>query len=215
MGASCVTSDVRGSDLTNFDYTPDIQSTEEAAYTRYQTAVIQFRDDLTNVAAMTVGDTAAYSVTLIGLPSIGELQDFLNTSDVRHRAADTLVVAPVPAFVKVAMTVNLKPGVTLTNEDDIKSAVADAVNGVGFSGKLFVSRVYAAVTGLLPEGSMLSNVSLFARVRGPDGTVVHIRAQDVLTVPDTPETRISARTVQFLCEPQDVDLNTTAMAQED
>jgi hypothetical protein len=110
-----VVNDIRGWDLSEIEHVPDIVNTAESAYTRYQTAVIQFEDTDTVSTGLVVNQSRAYyTVTTVSLPLIDDVQDFLSGRDVRNRATDVLVKAAVPCFTKINFTVR-KEATTLAH----------------------------------------------------------------------------------------------------
>jgi hypothetical protein len=202
-GGFGVTSDVRGLDLTGDGWKPDVVDAVEAAYSAYSTAVVQFLDT-TDHAALAVGDAREYTVGLVVMPQVADMQALVGSRDVRPYGGDVLVKAPVPCFLTVNFTVNKKTGQPDPDVDSIKAAVAKAANTVGFAGALYASQIQAAVSGYLTDGQTVSAIDMFGRLRYPDGTTVYLRDSEVLQVPDDPANMVSPRTVQFFNAPEDV-----------
>lgn len=201
-----ITSDTRANDLTGDGFIPDIATVAEGAYTRFQTAVIKFTDTLTATATLEVGDSADYDVEVSGLPLIGEIQDFLSDEDHRHRAADLLVKAPVPCFVRLNFEIDRRSGDTSPDLDAIKLALCAEVNGVPFIGRLYASQLQNVIYDSLHEDQTVSAIDMFGRIRYPDGSTSYLRDSEALLIPDDPANMVTARTVQFFLNPEDIGI---------
>lgn len=207
-GGYDVTEDTRGYDLTDEDFAPDINSAVEAAYTAFQTAVIQFQDTDTPVSELTVGSSEQdYDITVRVMPLIRDIQDAMADRDTRNVAGDLLVKAAVPCFVAISFTIEQKRTTTV-DTDAIQSALADYVNGLGFAGRLYAGAISKVIQDLLPEGSNVGNIDIVGRVYRPEGTVKHLRGDDVLVIPDEAEDMVTSQTVVFVLEPADVGIST-------
>ncbi len=203
-----ILSDTRAIDLTGNIFRPDIVDVEEAVYSRFQASVIRFQDSATLTADLTLGDTQDYSVELIGVPQIGDIHDYVAARDQRHAAADILVKAPMPCFVQVSFTINQQAGEDdEISTDGIKTALASAVNRIGFTGRLPVSTLIDVIHGFLPESASLANMDVLGRIRQPDGEPIWIRSSEALLVPSRPEVMVSPQTVQFFLEPADIAIS--------
>lgn len=211
-GTFAITSDTRGYDLTEdtaLGFIPDIASATEAAYTRYQTAVVRFVDTVTDHSALSAGATANYYVTVRRLPLVAELQDFVSGYDYRSAAADTLVKAAIPCFTRIEFVIAKKRTQADPDLNAIRAAVASVVNSTDFTGRLYVGRIQDAIHGLLSDGMSVGAVDMFGRIRQPDGTLTYLRSESVLEVQDLDGTMVSPRTVQFFCSPDtDVAVST-------
>lgn len=208
-----VVNDVRGADLASSTFVPDIQRLPESAYTRYQTAVIQFEDTDTPVGPLVPNEsTAKYAVTTVGLPLIGEMSDVMTDHAVRPRGTDVLVKAAVPCFTKIAFQVRTEVNAQLddTTISAIKAAIVAAVAKVGFSGQLHASLITGAAQSFLTGRQAISEVDMFGRIRRPDGSVAFIRDSAVLTVPNDPARLVTGRTVAFLVGPDDISISSVA-----
>lgn len=205
-----VTSDVRSLDLTALDndgFLPDIAETVEGIYSRFQAAVIQFEDTDTNIDGLTVGDTAEYAVTLRGVPLIGDIQDWAAGRPVRNRAGDALIKAPVPCFLRVSFTIELQPGQATPDTETIANELAELVNGYGFTGRLPASALADVVHDNLTGKSHVSAIDMLGDIRRPDGVIRRIRTTEILEVPNEPGNMVTARTVAFFLDPDDVAIS--------
>jgi hypothetical protein len=218
-------SDVRGYDSTvtaasiatpGTAFIPDIEAASEAAYSRYQTAIVQFLDTATDVAELVVGSsTASYVVYVRLLEGLDAIQDLLADRAVRSPCGDCLVKAPVPCFTSAVVSINKKSSDDPIDTGAIQQAVIDAINTVGFTGKLPASRVVsAAETGLAEQGALNSSVAQIAltgRIRRPDGTEVTQTSSTVLSVTDEPTKMVTGRTVAFIAELDDITVTVTSV----
>jgi hypothetical protein len=208
-----VTSTVRGYDLGDDAFAPDITSAQEASFSKYQTAIIQFLDTDTDVSAAVAGTTQVeYDVTFSHMPLIAELQDFCGGREVRNPAADVLVKGAVPCFLSVNFT--LKKPVTEADPDlvAIQDALALAVNSLGFAGRLHASRIADIASGFLTSGSAISNIDMFGRIVSPDSGNIFVRDSDVLEVPAQPAELVTARTVIWILRRADIGITIENMS---
>lgn len=206
-----VVQDVRGVNLTNAVFVPDMLYLAEAAYSRFQTAVVQFEDTDTPTVGLVPGTSKAkYTVTTIGMPLIAEMNDFLTSREVRARGADILVKAAVPCFTGISFQIAVEANETVADSTltAIKQAVVDAVANVGFSGQLHASTIESAVHKYLTGRQAVSQLDMFGRIRRPDGTMAYIRSSDLLHLPDDPGRMVTGRTTVFLTSVDDVSIST-------
>lgn len=206
--AGCtVVSDQRGYDLGDDTWKPDIQLLSEALYTRYQTAVIQFADELTDVSDMTVGDSQDYNVNLLTQKLIGDLQDFLCSSDHRSLTADIVVKSAVPCFTSINFDVVKNANESAPDLDKIRVAIADYVNNLDFPGVLYSSQIMDVIHNYLTGSQAVSKLDMHGNIRRPDGSAVVIRSPHSLQIPKSPSTLVTARTTVFVLSPEDVGVN--------
>jgi hypothetical protein len=198
-GSYAILSDVRNVDLTD-DFTPDIVSGIEGAYTAYQTVVVTFTDTDTDVTDLEVGDKRDYAVEVKLLPLIADIQDTVCSRDVRHYGADCLIKAPVPCFVDLSFTIRKRQGQADPDTDAIKTALCATVNRGGFSGELYASGLYDVVHNYLEEGQTVGALDIFGRIRTPAGDNLYVRSGVAVSVPHLPAEGVTRRTVQFFLE---------------
>jgi len=202
-----ISRDDRTRDFDGLDFAPDLRG-PESAYTRYQTAVIQFVDTDTSSSGLTVNSsTALYSVTTASLPLIAEIQDFLSDRDNRSRAADVVVKAAVPCFTKISFDIRKDANAAEADTAPIKTAIVAAVREVGFSGQLHASRISAAVQPFLSGRASVGAIDMFGRIRRPDGSVGYIRDSAVLQIPNDPGHMVTGRTTAFLVNEADISIS--------
>ena len=211
QGSLPILSDVRGNDFTGLGFVPDVLTVEEGAYSRYQTSVIQFADPATDPHAA-IGATGNYQVTVIYLPLIDQIQDFMSNRDHRSISADLLVKAPIPVFVQLTLTIYKAYTQANPNIANIQTALASTVNNADFTGTLYASQLQDIVYGYLTSGMRTGGIEMLGRLRYPDGTTMYVTGDDVLTVPDVPEKMVTASTCQFFLDPTDVAVTITTNA---
>lgn len=206
-GRLSIVSDTRSYDMTTTDFVPDIVSAQEAAYSRYQTSIIKFRDTTQDISAYSVGATLEYDVDIVAMPLIADIQETVNSRDVRHYGADCLVKAPVPCFTQVSFIIYKQANEATPDVTAIKLAVSNAVNAIGFVGRLYSSKIQDAVHGYLATNSSVGSIDLFGRIRYPDGTTQYLRDSEMIQIPSDPANMVTYRTTQFFCRPEDVFVN--------
>jgi len=206
-----ILSEVRGLDLTpdGSYFTPEIFSLIEGAYSRYQTAVVRFVDTtpLTDGTSSSSSSSSGpvtvlrnYSVRVLAMPNIHELQNLSNTRSVRNPQADYLVRAPIPIFCTIDMTLNYKFDADIPDVNAVKQSLADRVANLGFDmGQLPASIVFDAVQNVMATRGTLtiSPLDMLGILRKPTGELLQMRSSNALIVPDLPEEEITSRTTLF------------------
>lgn len=207
-----VSSDIRGVDTTEdpqsdstpgTSFIPDIETAEEAAYSRYQTAVIKFLDDETSTAGLTPGvSTASYKVYVKAMPGIAEIQDLVSDRSVRSPAGDCLVKAAVPCFTSITIEIEKKSSDPDIDTDVIKQDIIRTVNSTGFTGKLSASKITAAVESSVRAQSItdfsIASISLVGRILRPDMTTRTVTSSTMLEIGDEASQMVTGRTTVFI-----------------
>lgn len=209
-----VTSDLRGYDLTGLTGPlPDVANAAEANFTRFSTAAIQFVDTDTATTGLTVGQTTRqYDVSVLSMPLVDQIQDYLRGRGVTAPGGDVLVKAPMPVFVSVSFTVQLRPGMAAPDTAAVQQAVADAVNGLGFGNKLSSVTVSSAVSPLVEVGAVITNLQLAGKLRYADNTVVLLSSGSLLVPPDdATQPMTTQRTLGYFLKPADVHVSVTTV----
>lgn len=208
-----VLSDVRGLDLTPEtvdQFVPDIADVTEGAYSRYQTAVVQFTDDSGDQSAYVINSTTReYDVYVSYMPGVKDLQLAAIDRENRNPQADYLIRAPIPAFTTISLTVAYKDGTDAPDASEIQQAVADRVNSLNFElGRLPNSTVFDAIHDVISktDAYVVAPIDMMARIRRPDGSVVQLRSANSLDVPNEAELDVTQRTTVFYLDKSDVDV---------
>lgn len=193
--------------LPGSDFLPDVETAEEARFTRFQTATVQFKDSLTPTIALTPGvSTKKYKITVAMPPQIAAIQDAVLDAGSRLPAADCLIKAAIPCKISFSCTLNLSPVQTAPDISTLVSAATSAVNLLGFPGRVSVASVVANILRHVPAPGYIDEAALLAEILSPDGTTHRWAATDTLVVPDWPSTGVSAKTVSFYLDPADVTI---------
>lgn len=207
-----ISGETRALDLSaiNGDFIPDILNIVEGGYSRYQTAVIQFKDPATDTTGMVENETVrTYQVGLYGLNSIADLQHMVSDRARRNPQADYLVKAPVPAFCAVNLTVQYRANSQPPVAADLKQSIAATINKIGYDvGRIPASRIYDAVHNVAGQEDVLvvSPIDMFCQIRRPDGTILTLRSPNAIEVPSEPDRGVTSRTVAFFTDPTMIDV---------
>lgn len=196
-----------GEDATaSTTFIPDLDTADEARFSRYSTATVTFTDTDTDASGLTNGvSTRDYDVVVRKMPLILEIQDFVAGRDVRNPASDCLVKAPVPVFLTVDITINVLRNSTEPDEDDVKQTIMDYVNGTGFTGTITAAAVSGQVHNVLPTNSYVDDITLTGSLLNPDGTTTAVGpSSGTLSIVEDAEAMISSRTVCFFCAAEDI-----------
>lgn len=202
-----ILSDSRGLDLTSTDeeFVPDIVNMIEGGFSAYQTSVIQFTD----TANAGPGPTD-YTVRVLAMPGVKDLQSNSINRANRNPNADYLVRAPIPAFCSVSLTVEYVERFGTPNVDNIKANILNSVAALDFTlGRLPASLFYDAAvaeTGAT-KSVAVSPVDLRCNILKPAGGAIYLRSPHEIVIPNLPAEGISSRTVAFLMSNLDVDVN--------
>lgn len=200
------TSDQRSWDLGDDTWVPDVVSTHETNYTRYQTAIIQFTDTVTPVSGLTVGDTAEYNISLLTQPYIKDIQEFVAGDSHRNLSADTLVKAAVPCFLSLNFDIVKDVGESSPDTDAIIAALVEKINNLDFPGVLYASQLNAVIHQHLTGTQAVDKITMHGRIRRVDGDDTVIRDNQILRIPDTPSLLVTPRTTVFVLYPGDVGI---------
>jgi hypothetical protein len=208
-----IVSDVRGIDTVGVASPPDMKYPLEAAYSAFQTAVIQFLDGDTPTGGLTVSSsTRDYSVTVGGQVKLADLQAYLSSRKVTWPSGDVLVRGAIPCRVRLQFNVYVRPGTAAIDAGAIARRLADTVNATGFVGQLYSSTLIEAISDLIPPGAALGPIDMFGKIRRPDGKALYVRDPVLLTLPNDPGGSVTPRTAIFILDEADVSVNVTNVA---
>jgi hypothetical protein len=169
--------------------------------------VIQFLDTETNTADLTVGDTADYDVVVRAMPLISELQEFCRDGKVRNLASDVLVKAAVPCFLSINCDIEQAVGETAPDTSAIKTDIANIVNNMAFPGQLHASTIADVIHNYLTSRQAVGPITMHGRIRRPDGTFTVVRNTQILTIPDSPSSMVTGRTVALILDTSDIGIS--------
>jgi hypothetical protein len=214
VGTYELLSDARGVDLTAISGTllPDITSSVEAVYSRFQTIIVRFLDSDTPVGSLELGAKANYDCVLRKMPLIADISDYFTQISRLHGAGDVLVKAPVPCFLSVSLTIEMQPNQEEPDTDEIANAIVALINAqYSFTGRLSASVINDIVHNYLPELASVGAIDLLGEIRRPDGVTTYLHSESLLTVPDRPDVMTSGRTVVFFLDTADVTIAVTTV----
>lgn len=212
-----IVSELRGYDLTaETDWVHTIENTQEAVYTRYQTAVVKFVDPST-AASVVVGTKVDYDVYVSRIPDVLTLHNLTIDRDGRPPAGDYLVKAAVPAYTAASLVVYQRAGSPDPDTAAIARAVASQVNSLGFNtGRVNLSVVLSAAHRELELGgtAILTPIGLAATIYPPDtapNSPIFLSDANELVIPDLPDRGVSQRTTVFYLPAESVTVAIEAM----
>lgn len=200
-GSYEITDDIRGFDLaaSEGELLPDIATTMEAVFSRFQTAVVRFIDSDTDTAALTVAESVQdYAVLVRALPNLAGVQSLLSVRANRGLFGDILVKAPVPCFVSLGFTLLGPPDAEQPDLAALKQALVAKINNTQFTGRLFAADLTKVIFDYLPDGVTVGAVDMLGRILKPNGDQRFLRDTEVLEVPFEPDNMVTARTVGFV-----------------
>ena len=201
-----VLTDTRGVDLSGSGWRPDIRSTQEAAFTAWQTAHITFEDNATDVTAMTVGATRDYVVSFLVAPLIRELQTFIGDTEVRPLGADLLVRAAIPCLLTINATILRAADESAPDLDLIRVALRNYVSELNFPGTLYASQLMDVIHNYLERGTVVGSIVMQGEILRTDSDTTVIRHTTALAIPNAPSVEISPRTVAFFLDTENIGL---------
>ena len=199
---------VRAYDLTanGTGFIPEIEHVNEAAFSPFQTATLQFLDTSTD-ASLALGTKAIYTLTLRYQNGLQDLQLFLGGRDVRPANSDILVKAAVPLDVKLSITIDNRNKDYTVPSDTIREEIYKYVSNLGFSSVIYESNIVAIVQNVLSDDQSIADIDLRGRVVYPDGHIRFINGRIKLSPPDDSGKMVSAKTVIYFLDKADIEIN--------
>jgi hypothetical protein len=185
----------------------------ETAYTVFQEAAITVQ----NIPAVVVGgsptfpDTTRLKVEIYLPPNLVNVQGFVDGDAVANLEADHVCRGAIPCFVTLQATLFRSKGVVL-DQDAIKTAVMELINGKHFNSILTASQVSSVLhsfdiirVGLEDTGS--TGLRMQGRVRGADGVLRSIAGDglDINAIRD-PEALVAPESVVFTIDRRNIFL---------
>jgi len=202
-GSLEITSETRGLDLTpETDWVHSVTGMVQGAYSRYQTAVVRFKDPDTPVDT-SAGDTTDYDFYILRAPDVKTLHDLTIARNRRPQNGDYLVRAAVPALAFVSLEIQYRSVTAAPDRDQIKQAIYSKINSFGFAiGRLTLAHIIDAAQGALESGGTytFTPINMYAEIYPPDTvpngkiTVVDVNQLDV---PYLPARGVTQRTTVF------------------
>jgi hypothetical protein len=183
---------------------PSVVDTTDAAFSRYQTAIVTFVDENVDTTSLEAqASTATYSVTVRGMPLIEDLQEFYADRDFNWPSGDCMVKAALPCDVQIGVALSIDAEDEEPDEATIKQAICDYINGVGFNGTLHASKLYDIVHNYIGPNSTAESLNIVGKITHATGNL-WVQHTQKLTIPDRPELGVTANTTVFIAEVSDV-----------
>ena len=201
IGSYEITADLRDHDLTAIEgeLLPDIDAAVEAVFSRFQTAVVRFKDSDTVTTDLTIMSSVRdYAVLVRGLPNLAGVQSLLASRANRGLFGDILVKAPIPCFVSLGFTLLGPPDAEQPDLAALKLALVAKINNMQFTGRLFASDLTKVIFEHLPDGVSVGAVDMLGRILKPNGDQKFLRDTEVLEIPFEPDNMVTARTTGFV-----------------
>lgn len=186
---------------------PFFGSSEEAAYSAYQTVSVDFIDPYNNQT-----DKQDYDVYVRYMPGIRDIQSFIGGRDISDPGSDVVVKAFVPCFVAADVKIRHRPGYIDTHDPELvrrlQHAVAGAVNDLPASvPRLNVARVVDAVHRIVGDSAFVEMpLFLRGRVLAPTGAEISVRDSDSLGIPTDRHHGVSRVITAFYMYPDAVGI---------
>lgn len=180
---------------------PEILEPHQAAFSRFATATVRCYSP---AGTISVGDTRTLRAQVRAMPFIADLQGFLGSREYRFVGGDLLVRAPIPVFVSVGIQIHQRPGVVLSDPQNIRTAVANEFNLAGFATKIHGSRISTIVNNLLPAGADVNRLDFITQTILPSGEICRERTTDSVEVKENCLLSVTGRTAVFICDPANI-----------
>jgi hypothetical protein len=214
-GTFPIVSEQRGFNLDEIagELLPDIWTAEEAAFSRYQTATVRFKDTETDTTSMTPTVTKkSYDVTFRRMILIPDLQSYVSDRGFRYRGGDMLIKAAVPCFVSLAFTIEGPADHVLPDAGYLADSLAGYINTLGFSGRLYASSLYDIIESQIGADLNVSTIDMVGQVLRPDGVIRTLRSNQYIEIPYEPDRMVTGRTTVFICDPTDIAISAATVA---
>ena len=212
VGGFAVSQEIRAVDETNDIYVPRFRSSSDAVYSRYQTITLQFEDTTTITDQLTVNVSRKnYRLFVRKSPLVASIQAFLGQRSVLNPSGDVLVLAALPCFTTVNLTLHKRGGETI-DVAAIRSAISEFISSTAFPTKIYASSIIDTVSNYIPSSVGIVKCDMFGKIRRPNGTTAYVRNAEVLEVPNEPALGVSGRTVAFYTSPSDIGITVETAA---
>lgn len=180
---------------------PLIESAIHARYSQYQTLSIQFETDAVEASL----DEASFVVSVLHMPGVGSLQDYLNDPGIRSHAFDHVLKSAIPIVTEVDVQIEYARGVTPPTIPVLQQGISNVINRklIGLEA-LYTSDIVYACRYTFPAGVVRMPINLRGRVFMPNGSVQYTSSQNHLKAPTA--TGISYKNCVFACFPDQVNV---------
>jgi hypothetical protein len=202
------TYEYRSYNLTDYKIAPDIVTPEEAAFTRFQTLVVEFIDPLMS----RFGDIAdwpeekTYNFLADSMPRLAEIQEYVSAKSNVSVLGDVLIKAPIPCKVKIDFAVCAQPTQEIPSDAIIQGTVVDTIHAAGFTNNLAASVIIRAVQDLLPTDAFIEDFTMTGSLLLPTGKTITKTDIENLEFYEPPYA--TAKTISFFSDLNSVTVNT-------
>jgi hypothetical protein len=202
------TYEYRSYDLTNYKTAPDITTPEEAAFTRFQTLIVEFIDP----AMPRFGGIAewpeekTYNFLADSMPRLAEIQEYVSAKSNVSILGDVLIKAPIPCKVKIDFAVCSQPTQEIPDDAVIQGTVVNTIHAAGFTNNLAASVIIRAVQDLLPTDAFIEDFTMTGTLLLPTGKTV--TKTDVENIEFYEPPYATAKTISFFSDLNSVTVNT-------
>jgi hypothetical protein len=180
---------------------PLIESALHARYSKYQTLTVQFEND--NIDSLLT--ELDFVVSVIYMPGIGVLQDYMNGAGIRSHAFDHVIKGAIPILIEADVDIEYVRGTPTPTVGAIQQEIADVINRKLISTEaLYTSDIVYACRYVFSEGVVRMPINLRGRLFMPDGSFVYTSSQNHIKSPTA--AGISFENTVFGCFPADVNV---------
>lgn len=167
------------------------------------------------------GQTRDYVLSVLTMPQVANIQDFVLSREIAQPAIDVLVKSVFPCLVAISLDIRTMPGSQLVDVAAVQAAVSQAINTQLMAvGQLLGDQIIVAAQSAMPAGAY---VALPLDIRGA------IFTPDLTYVPADPEQdgkiwlvgpsaltpgqdqQSSPRTISFCCAVSQISVNITPL----
>lgn len=181
---------------------PYMAEVAHARYSMYQTLSVQF-----TAWDLPLNETSLdFEVTVMYMPGLVELQQFVEQPEVRGYGFDLLVKGAVPVTVSLDVTIRYWRGLDAPEAAEFQVAIANMINGKLIGDEyLQSSDVVYACKRLFPQGEVAMPVQLFGRTWVPAGGSIYAHNDAYLKVPELDG--LTYQNAFFACFPSNVNVS--------
>lgn len=204
----------RGISVPTTGYLPLITTPAEAAFSAYQSFQFTFTDTISSHVGIVAGATKDYAVTVLSMPLVKDIQDFLIQGRMT-KADNVLVRGAVPCLTRISMVVRLLDSDSLTDEEVLamKTSIINRVQAIGFgygvlSASIIMDAVHDYLSGRSDVGA--TTVTLRGDIYAPTGDTLIIDGQEI-RIPEDPARMVSKTNTVFLTDISRIDIQFTAV----
>lgn len=188
---------------------PTVTDTQDATFSSVQTFLVEFIDDSASASTLTAGATRKYDVTLLSMPSVLEISNYLGQEDVGSPGVDILVRGVTPVFLSVSLTIKRNTSDPVVDIGAVKTDIVNSVFELGIGRKYIDgTTIIGAVQKSLGQRSFINtdSFSIEARVldhKLAESIVVGAKYVDIV---ERPEDGVTKDTLGFLIRESDINI---------